>query len=117
MPSRSRCLLYVAAWAFSLTSLDLEAATRYRGRKARRTPVKAPLTILPGKPSLWDREVAQAAERALAGRAGTVVAMDPRTGRVLTVVNPEYGLWHAYQPCSVFKIVVGLAGLSEGVIT
>jgi penicillin-binding protein 2 len=78
---------------------------------------KPALTILPGKPSDWDRGVALAAQRALAGRAGAVVAMDPRTGRVLTVVNPDYGLWHAYQPCSVFKIVVALAGLTEGVIT
>jgi len=61
--------------------------------------------------------VAAAAAHALGGRAATVVAMDPRNGRILTVVNPEHGLWHAYQPCSVFKIVVALAGLSEGAIT
>jgi penicillin-binding protein 2 len=43
--------------------------------------------------------------------------MDPHTGRVIAVVNPSLGVEHAYQPCSVFKIVVGLAGLSEGLIT
>jgi cell division protein FtsI/penicillin-binding protein 2 len=43
--------------------------------------------------------------------------MDPRTGRVLAVVNPSRALLRAYQPCSVFKIVVAIAGLSEGVIT
>ncbi len=42
--------------------------------------------------------------------------MDPRTGRVIAIVKPVYGLLHAYQPCSVFKIVVGVAGLAEGVI-
>jgi cell division protein FtsI/penicillin-binding protein 2 len=33
------------------------------------------------------------------------------------MVNPSEALSRAYQPCSVFKIVVGIAGLSEGVIT
>lgn len=42
--------------------------------------------------------------------------MDPRNGRVLAVVNPDEAVAHAYQPCSVFKIVVAIAGLSEGVI-
>ena len=43
--------------------------------------------------------------------------MDPSTGRVLAVVNPREALFQAYQPCSVFKIVVAIAGLSEGIIT
>ncbi len=33
------------------------------------------------------------------------------------VVNPVEAMQRAYQPCSVFKIVVAIAGLSEGVIT
>ena len=43
--------------------------------------------------------------------------MDPYTGRVITVVNPGLAVETAYQPCSVFKIVVAVAGLTEGVIT
>jgi cell division protein FtsI/penicillin-binding protein 2 len=43
--------------------------------------------------------------------------MDPQTGRVLSIVNPANVLFRAYQPCSVFKIVVAIAGLTEGVIT
>ena len=43
--------------------------------------------------------------------------MDPRTGRVIALVHPHHALFHAYQPCSVFKIVVAIAGLSEGVVT
>ena len=73
--------------------------------------------VLPDDPSDRDRAVGEACKRALGKRAGSVVAMDPRSGRVLALVNPHYGLTRAYQPCSVFKIVVGLAGLSEGVIT
>ncbi len=33
------------------------------------------------------------------------------------LVNPVDAMQRAYQPCSVFKIVVAIAGLSEGVIT
>jgi penicillin-binding protein 2 len=61
--------------------------------------------------------VAEACRRGLGATAGAVVAMDPWTGRVLAVVNPREGLVRAYTPCSVFKIVVAMAGLSEGIIT
>jgi len=64
-----------------------------------------------------DRAVGEACKRALGTRRGAVVAMDPRTGRVIALVNPELALFNAYTPCSVFKIVVAIAGLSEGAIT
>jgi cell division protein FtsI/penicillin-binding protein 2 len=76
-----------------------------------------PNLIVPGSASSWDLTVGEASRRAVAGTAGAVVAMDPRTGRVLAVVNPSRALLRAYQPCSVFKIVVAIAGLSEGVVT
>ena len=85
-----------------------------------RSPSRAPALpnlIVPGSASSWDLNVGEASRRAVAGTAGAVVAMDPRTGRVLAIVNPSRALLRAYQPCSVFKIVVAIAGLSEGVIT
>jgi len=60
--------------------------------------------------------VGLAARNGLGRAQGAVVAMDPRTGRVHALVNPALGMQRAFQPCSVFKIVVGIAGLSEGVI-
>ena len=42
--------------------------------------------------------------------------MDPKTGRVYTVVNQEWGLRRGFKPCSTVKLVTGLAGLSEHVI-
>jgi len=92
-----------------------EAAVRKTSRSARRVTV--PAVILPPGASTQDQAVAEAAQRALGRTAGAVVALDPRTGRVIALVNPTYGLLNAYQPCSVFKIVVAIAGLSEGVIT
>ncbi len=81
------------------------------------TRVVIPPVIVPASASSWDLTVADAAKRGLGKTAGAVVAMDPWTGRVIAIVNPTYGLLNAYQPCSVFKIVVGIAGLSEGAIT
>ncbi len=73
--------------------------------------------ILPASASSWDLAIGQAARRALGPAGGAVVAMDPRTGRVHAVVNPVEAMQRAFQPCSVFKIVVAIAGLSEGIIT
>jgi len=90
------------------------AATRL-ARRVRR--VTLPAVILPATASAWDQAVGAAARNSLGRAQGAVVAMDPRTGRVHALVNPALGMQRAFQPCSVFKIVVGIAGLSEGVIT
>jgi membrane peptidoglycan carboxypeptidase len=63
-----------------------------------------------------DQEVRRVAVNALGNHAGTVVVMDPVTGRVYTVVNQEWGLRRGFNPCSTIKLVTGLAGLSEKVI-
>ena len=63
-----------------------------------------------------DLEVRRAAIAALGDRAGTVVVMDPKTGRVYTIVNQEWALRRGFKPCSTIKLVTGLAGLCENVI-
>lgn len=63
-----------------------------------------------------DMEVRRAAVAALGNHAGTVVVMDPKTGRVYTVVNQEWALRRGFKPCSTIKLVTGLAGISEKVI-
>lgn len=89
-----------------------------RLRSVRRAPRPAlPTLILPPDPSARDLAVSQACRRGLGGNQGAVVAMDPRTGRVITLLNPIHAMLNAYQPCSVIKIVTAIAGLSEGVIT
>ena len=93
-----------------------------------------------------DRRIQEAAERAMAGKAGAVVVMDPRSGDVLALTSgPAYGLdtfagnldreaWARlikdpahpllnralqaqYPPGSVFKLIVVAAGLQEGTLT
>ena len=93
-----------------------------------------------------NRELQLLAEKALVGKHGAVVAMDPRNGQILAlassptydpnlfitgfdkdtwqsmVLSSDYPLHNRaltgqYPPGSVFKIVVALAGLQEGVVT
>lgn len=90
-------------------------AARTAPTPAARTPV-LPSLIVSGAASEWDHVVAAACQRGLGRSGGGVVAMDPHTGRVVALVNPANVLFRAYQPCSVFKIVVAIAGLTEGVI-
>jgi cell division protein FtsI/penicillin-binding protein 2 len=115
-PWRPSILTVLLPAVAALTSLDAGAATRPVRRSVSRAPL-LPNLILPGAASGFDLAVGEASRRAVAGSGGAVVAMDPRTGRVLAIVNPSRALVRAYTPCSVFKIVVAIAGLSEGVIT
>ena len=63
-----------------------------------------------------DPEVRRVAVNALGNHAGTVVVMDPITGRVYSVVNQEWALRRGFKPCSTIKLVTGVAGLAENVI-
>ncbi len=63
-----------------------------------------------------DPEVRQAVLAALRHHAGTVVVMDPYSGRVYSIVNQEWALRKGFKPCSTIKLLVGLAGLEEGII-
>lgn len=93
-----------------------------------------------------DRRIQEAVERAMAGRSGSVVVMDPKSGDILALTSsPAYGLdafagnmdrdaWvrlvkdpahpllnralqGQYPPGSVFKMIVTAAGLQEGSLT
>lgn len=63
-----------------------------------------------------DMEVRRAAVKALGYHIGTVVVMDPKTGRVYSIVNQEWALRRGFKPCSTIKLVTGVAGLGEKVI-
>lgn len=63
-----------------------------------------------------DPEVRRVAVNALGNHAGTVVVMDPMTGRVYSVVNQEWALRRGFKPCSTIKLVTGVAGLAENII-
>ncbi len=64
-----------------------------------------------------DAHVRQVAINALGNHAGTVVVMDPITGTGDSIVNQEWGVRRGFKPCSTIKLVTGVAGLAENVIS
>ena len=64
-----------------------------------------------------DPVVRQAAIDALGNMNGTVVAIEPTSGRVLAMVNQKLALSSGAQPCSTIKLSVALAALNEGLIS
>jgi penicillin-binding protein 2 len=64
-----------------------------------------------------DPVVRQAAINALGNMNGTVLAIQPTSGRILAMVNQKMALSSGAQPCSTIKLSVALAALSEKIIT
>jgi cell division protein FtsI/penicillin-binding protein 2 len=64
-----------------------------------------------------DPVIRQAAVDALGKLNGSMVVVDPNTGRILSIVNQKLALSSGFRPCSTFKPVVALAALREGLIT
>jgi penicillin-binding protein 2 len=63
-----------------------------------------------------DLQIRRAAVEALGNYPGSVVVVNPDTGRVLTVVNQKLAYTSGFIPCSTVKLVTGLAALSEGIV-
>jgi penicillin-binding protein 2 len=107
---------------------EIEEARR-RAEEARRAAIarqraleqamrdEVAANIVRDDPTGEDLEVRRAAVAALGNHIGTVVVMNPQNGRVYTVVNQEWALRRGFKPCSTIKLVTGLAGLSENVIS
>jgi penicillin-binding protein 2 len=64
-----------------------------------------------------DPLVRQAAVDALGRVNGTVVAVDPTSGRILTVVNQKLAYSDGAIPCSTIKPTIAVAALEENLIT
>ena len=61
--------------------------------------------------------VRRAALDALGSLNGSIVVVNPNTGRILSIVNQKLALSSGFTPCSTFKPIVALAALREGLIT
>jgi len=62
-------------------------------------------------------EIRELAIAALGHEKGSVVAVDPTSGRILTIVDQKMAFSSGFEPCSTIKPVIALAGLQEGAIT
>jgi stage II sporulation protein D len=65
---------------------------------------------------LNDQRLQRAAIAALGDRRGAVIVMDPQTGRIRAVVNPEIAFQEDFPLGSVIKPFTALAALRSGVI-
>jgi penicillin-binding protein 2 len=88
------------------------AASTYRGY----APTYAD-SVSADDPSFDNPVVREAAVEALGRYNGSVVAVDPNTGRILTVVNQKLAFSDGYIPCSTIKPTIAVAALEENVIT
>jgi cell division protein FtsI/penicillin-binding protein 2 len=61
-----------------------------------------------------DPEVRRAAIEALGDRAGAVLVLDPRTGRILAAVNQDWVFRRGFAPASTIKLVTAVAALDAG---
>lgn len=63
-----------------------------------------------------DLAVRRAAVEALGSYNGSVVVVDPQTGRILTIVNQKTAFDSGFTPCSTIKLITAFAALHEGLI-
>ncbi len=63
-----------------------------------------------------DPAVRSAAVAALGPRHGSIVVVDPNTGRILTIVGQKLAFETGFIPCSTIKLVTALAALTEHVV-
>jgi cell division protein FtsI/penicillin-binding protein 2 len=64
-----------------------------------------------------DLTVRRAAVDALGTVNGSVVVVEPNSGRILTMVNQKLALASGFTPCSTIKLVTSLAALTEHVVS
>ena len=119
--------IFFAAGAFAQKSSP-GGASAARNAKTAKNAKKTSKTVrkrLPSSPAVDPTEgdnpdgddliVRRAAVSALGTQAGTVLVVDPSSGRILTMVNQKLALKSGFIPCSTIKLVTSLAALTENV--
>jgi penicillin-binding protein 2 len=126
---------FAAAHTRAHTHAMIRSVSRSRLHYARRASIgyrnsRAAVVHTPGHyiadpfadPSLGDLTqnddpmVRDAAVKALGHLNGSVLAVDPSNGRILTIVNQKMALSPGYEPCSTIKPVIAVAALQKGLI-
>src|ERR1022692_757295 len=92
--------------------------TRHRNTARSRYGVSTFADSTEGDVATFDDPIVrQAAIRGLGRYNGSVVAIDPNSGRILTIVNQKLAFSAGFIPCSTIKPVIAVAALQEGVVT
>ena len=119
------CALF--AWEHSPAQAAAEACVPTRRRRATITTrmqsardACSQHSLDPAKDDVAEFDdpiVRQAAVEALGRYNGSVVAIDPSSGRILSIVNQKLAFSSGFIPCSTIKPVIAVAALQEGVVT
>jgi len=128
MKSRPSHFRIVAIVLCLLNAGSLPAFAASRPRAALRTAVKHHSSSHRNNPTLADSlkddiadyddpAVRKAAIESMGHFNGSVVAIDPSSGRILSVVNQKLAFGSGFIPCSTIKPVIAVAALQEGVVT
>src|SRR5271165_710850 len=112
LPAADAAAITAAKSSAKSTARKHLAPSRYRGY----APTYAD-SISADDPAYDDPIVRQAVVDALGRYNGSVVAVDPNTGRILAVVNQKIAFSDGYIPCSTIKPTIAIAALEENVIT
>ena len=91
--------------------------TRHRYYRYRGVPTYMPDPAAGDDATFDDPAVRQAALDALGRQNGSVVAVDPSTGRILTIVNQKLAYSAGFEPCSTTKPIIAVAALEKGIVT
>src|SRR5450759_2044572 len=93
-------------------------ATRHRTTARSRYGVSTFADSTEGDIATFDDPIVrQAAIQGLGRYNGSVVAIDPNSGRILSIVNQKLAFSAGFIPCSTIKPVIAVAALQEGVVT
>jgi penicillin-binding protein 2 len=92
--------------------------TRHRNTARSRYGVSTFADSTEGDVATFDDPIVrQAAIRGLGRYNGSVVAIDPNSGRILSIVNQKLAFSAGFMPCSTIKPVIAVAALQEGFVT
>jgi penicillin-binding protein 2 len=115
------CLVGNLAMPLPAAEPGTPKATAKKTSKARHASMRGVPTYADSSsddnPTYDDPVVRKAAVDGLGRYNGSVVAVDPNTGRILTVVNQKIAFGDGYIPCSTIKPTIAIAALEENVIT
>src|SRR5439155_26181347 len=120
--------IFLFALLISGIQPGIEAAGRGRpaAKRVARKPARKKVSYKPAPPvdptegdnvDGDDLTIRRAAVDALGTLNGSVVVVDPGSGRVLTMVNQKLALKGGFIPCSTIKLVTAWAAMTEGVVS